>query len=999
MSQEIIKLPEQNLRKFYENNNGIVSYINNLYDGSINHIFFFERQSHNSFIQKANSTNNYQFPLMKSILKYIRTTDNYGVTFDIKDEQNSNHIIPMHSNNNYPGNPLYCVPIVKSILINDKIYLFYLSNMFNNTSRASGQHYFINCSIMNKNKNINKDNIWFNQISHNISKFYLSIDGYSNYDFVYPAIPFSYGIDCIQYDTNRILIIFYFNSDKARTTNITGSLSSRESFLGSIIYDTITNTFVGEQLKDNNNNNINLGFYNTSTYTVTNNIPVFNYSTSSYIYDINILLKKTPNNSIKIIVPYNNTENGINIGSLYNTPSTINNFTDILLGDINIDNNNNIVIDLKTPNNYLSNNLLKINNKIGNYPENLKKISNNICFDCYYNDDTTLNLVLGSNNTYLNNTNEYLCFLQIKTETNNDYKYQVKNCIYINTNSKKVNKVKIGKNNGNLPFIVFSSDKKIYVTQLDTNGNFINPYYLTNITVSDEINDLVNNFFDINTIVTSNDYVLNNIIYNNPTYTNPYKNEIYIFNELISYVSVSSVTNLSAIDYTSIITQNPFISISFNYTGVFSYFTIKIYNGSTIILNENKTDKSFSYYTNLFSNYTISNLQIHVTPVLSNLVGNTIITNITTPPTISLISPIINNYHYHDISFNLPYSLLNILTSIDIYRYESSSNTPPSNINELSIYTKIKNIPFQNNISILNTLDNNIFLKDNHHYWYKLALNQNILGINAINPSNNYLQISTPSNLIKDPSLNIIFNSSTNIFNIKPIPIDISFCTGFDIIIDTSNNNQNISNTISLLGNTDLSYNYQFNGNTNNANIKIKQKYYNYISDNSFNTIIPCPISPNIINSSINLSNKIISIDWNNIPYAIGYDIYINITETDYYEIISKEEKDFNLNNVTYNLLTSNVTTNSYSLNVSNEQAWYSFKIAARYSNNIISEKSSNHSSTLCMICNQLFISDELKAYKKKIYGNNAGKISRNEQWVRMSKQRYYNKRISFNER
>jgi hypothetical protein len=165
------------------------------------------------------------------------------------------------------------------------------------------------------------------------------------------------------------------------------------------------------------------------------------------------------------------------------------------------------------------------------------------------------------------------------------------------------------------------------------------------------------------------------------------------------------------------------------------------------------------------------------------------------------------------------------------------------------------------------------------------------------------------------------------------------------------------------------------------------------------NTIIPCPVSPNTINSNINLSTRAIDINWNSIPYATNYDIYMNITETDYYEVTKKEEKDFNLSQATFSLIASNITNNSYSINVTNEQAWYSFKIKTRYTNNIISDFSQVHSSSLCMICNQLFISDELKEYKKKIYGNNSGRISRNEQWVRMSKQRYYNKRISFNEK
>lgn len=997
MTENSVTLPETNPRFLYTNNNGIIAYTNILFDGSNNHIFFIERQIQNATMPYSNN----QYPLMKNIIKYMKSSDIYGVSFDpnsVNNESlNKNHFIPMTLNENSPGNPLYCVPIVKSILINNKIYLFYLSNMFNNTNRQSGQHYYVNCSIMDKNKNVNNENIWFNQITHKLNKFYLSIDGYSSKDVSYPAIPFSYGLDCIQYDTTKILIIFYFNGDKKRSINSAGTLSTRESFLGSIMYDTVTDQFLYEQNKDASNNNMNLGFYSEFVYSTVSG-GSYSFTNYSYVYDINILLKKTPNGTIKIIVPYNNTENGINIGSYYNNPSQINNYTDVLIGNISF-NGTNIIIDLKTPNNYSTDNVLKIYSKLGNFPQNLKNISDNICIDGYYIDDTTLNLAIGSNNTHFNNTTEYLCFLEIKTETNNNYNYQINNCVYINTNSKKVNKVKIGKNNGSLPFIVYASDQKLFVTKLDTSGNFSTPYYIENITLNSEILNNVNNFFDVNTISKTDDYVIDNVVYTNATYNNPYKYETKIFNNLISYVSVGSVSNLSAINYAPIITVNPFILISFTYNGVFTYFRIKVYENTNLILEQIKTTKSFTYLTSDFSNNNINNLSVHVTPVLSNLIGNTIIANVTNPETISLNSPIIDKKYYHDISFNLPAGSQNFLTSIEIYRYENSSNTPPSNVNELTNYSKIKTIPYQSNLSVLSTNDSNLFLRDNYHYWYKLALKQNVQGITTTNPSSNYLQISTPNNLIADPSLNVVFNSSNNIFKITPIPIDSNLCTGFDIIIDTSNNGQNISQTISLQGNTDLSYNYQFSGTTDKANIKIKQKFHNYISDNSFNTIIPCPISPSTINSIIDLSTKIITVNWNSISFATGYDIYYNIKNTDYFEVIKKTEDEFNLKNETYSLLFENTSNTSYSFLLTNEQAWYSFKIKARYPNGIISELSENHSSVLCMICNQLFISDELKNYKRKIYGNNAGRIPRNEQWVRMANQRYYNKRISFNER
>ena len=994
MSQNSINLPGTNPRSLYTNNNGIIGDINILFDGSYNHIFFFERQIHNSLMPYSNN----QYPLMKSFLRYMKSNDNFGVSFDpnsvANESLNRNHYIPMINNIVSAGNPLYCIPIVKSILINNKIYLFYLSNMFNNTSRQSGQHYYINCSIMDKNKNINNENIWFNQIIYKFNKFYLSLDGYSSTDITYPGIPFSYGLDCIQYDSTKILIVFYFNGDKKRSINSAGTLSTRESFLGSIIYDTTTDQFLYEQTKDASNNNINLGLYSELIYNNSN----YSFTNYSYVYDINILLKKTPNGTIKLIVPYNNTENGINIGSYYNNPTQINNYTDILIGNISL-NGTNIVIDLKTPNNYFSNNTLKIYSKLGNFPENLKRISDNISLDGYYVDDTTLNLAIGSNNTYFNNSTEYLCFLEIKTETNNNYNYQITNCVYINTNSKRVNKVKVGKNNGSLPFIVYASDQKIFVTKLDASGNFSTPYYIQNITINNEILNNVNNFFDINTIMKTDDYIVNNLVYTNATFTNPYKYETKIYNDLISYVSVGSVSNLSAINYSSIIQQNPFILITFTYTGVFTHFQVKIYENTNLILQQNKTTKSFTYLTSTFSSNNINNLSIHITPILSNLTGNTVITNVTNPETISLTSPIIDQKYYHDISFNLPSGSQNFLTSIEIYRFENSSNSPPANPNELTNYTKIKTIPYQSNLSILSSNDSNLFLRDNYYYWYKLSLKQNVQGISTTNPSSNYLQISTPTNLIVDPSLNIIFNSSNNTFNIFPKPIDSNLCTGFDIIIDTSNNTQNISQTISLQGNTDLSYNYQFSGTTDKANVKIKQKFHNYISDNSFNTIIPCPISPSTINSTIDLSTKIINVNWNSISFATGYDIYYNIKSIDYFEAVKKTEDEFNLKNETYSLFVQNTTNTTHSFSITDEQAWYSFKIKARYANNIISELSENHSSVLCMICNQLFISDELKNYKRKIYGNNAGRIPRNEQWVRMANQKYYNKRISFNER
>ena len=98
-------------------------------------------------------------------------------------------------------------------------------------------------------------------------------------------------------------------------------------------------------------------------------------------------------------------------------------------------------------------------------------------------------------------------------------------------------------------------------------------YYIENITLNSEILNNVNNFFDVNTISKTDDYVIDNVVYTNATYNNPYKYETKIFNNLISYVSVGSVSNLSAINYAPIITVNPFILISFKFSFDHSNFS------------------------------------------------------------------------------------------------------------------------------------------------------------------------------------------------------------------------------------------------------------------------------------------------------------------------------------------------------------------------------------------------------------------------------------------